>query len=85
MARVLLEIPDSQRDKWDRFVEGSGEFRSQADLIRTEVERYIATDGTSEADGLNDAVTQIREQVPEVYAPVRQIAIHLQAFCPVSP
>ena len=73
MARVKREIPDTRRDEWDAFVDWSGEVRSRADSIRPAEARYIATDGDSETDRLNDDVTRICEQVTEVLGLVRHV------------
>ncbi|MFB6192266.1 MAG: hypothetical protein ABEI11_02965 [Haloarculaceae archaeon] len=48
--RINLVVDDSQKERWNSYVDGTAHFSSISDLIRTSVEKEISSEGeTTEA------------------------------------
>jgi len=77
MARVHFVLKDEKKSRWDNHVEENPALDDRSDLIRTAVEEYIADDGDSSSEGLNDTVA-IDDDLENIEARLGDIEDKLQ-------
>lgn len=80
MVRVQVEVPESQRDSWDEYVDDNGEVDSRADLIRLAVEQYISDGNTSGSQSLNgDALDDLHAELADVREEIAETQTQIRA------
>lgn len=63
-VQVNLRVSESQKEKWDRYVEESDEYNNLSDMIRTAVARDMAADGPTR--GATPGGSETDERVGEL-------------------